>query len=62
LAWFFRCFRISEQGWYAYQTPDDSAIMNQDAYFWQALETIGRKLNEMIAHERSKIQAKARRR
>lgn len=28
--------------------------MMQDAYFWQALEAIARKLNEMIALERSK--------
>ncbi len=27
--------------------------MDQDAFFWNALETIARKLNEMIALERS---------
>lgn len=54
LTWFNRCFVAAEAGWHAYQTPDGQPIMYQDAYFWQALETIGRKLNEMIALERAK--------
>lgn len=28
--------------------------MEQDAYFWNAMEVIARKLNEMIALERAK--------
>lgn len=35
-------------------------MINQDAFFHQALEVIARKLNEMISHERSKMAAKAK--
>lgn len=54
LTWFNRCFVAGDAGWHGYQTPDGQPIMSQDAYFWQALETIARKLNEMIALERAK--------
>ena len=36
------------------RTPDDAPVSEQEAFFWFALEVIARKLNEMIALERSK--------
>jgi hypothetical protein len=54
VAWFFKCYQCGEQGWQVFQTPDGQAIIDQDAYFWQALETIARKLNEILAQERWK--------
>ena len=54
VSWFFRVYRTAETGWHAYQTPDGKSIMEQDAYFWQALEIICRTLNQMISEERNK--------
>jgi hypothetical protein len=54
VSWFTRCYRNSDAGWFAYRTPDDHAICDQDAFFWNALETIARKLNEMIALAQAK--------
>lgn len=54
--WFTRCYRNGDSGWFAYQTPDGDAIMNQDAFFWNALEVIARELNTQIALARAKAQ------
>jgi hypothetical protein len=43
-----------------FQTPDGRGIIEQDAYFWQALEVIARKLNELISQDRWKAGAKKR--
>jgi hypothetical protein len=51
LSWFFKLYRRSESGWEQVQTPDNGAIMCQDAFFQQCLDAIARKLNSMIAHE-----------
>jgi hypothetical protein len=34
------------------QTPDGRSIIEQDAFFWRALEIIAQSLNAMIANER----------
>lgn len=54
MSWYGRCFRSGENGWFPFQTPDGMSIIDQDAFFWNCLETIARKLNEQIALERSK--------
>lgn len=46
---------MGENGWYAFQTPNGRPLMNQDAFFWNALEVIARKMNEQIALERAKV-------
>jgi len=48
-------YRSGEQGWFLYQTPDGGAIIDQDAFFMQALEVIARELNAQIAVERAKV-------
>jgi hypothetical protein len=37
-----------------FQTPDGEAIIEQDAFFWQAMEAVSRTLNEMLSQERWK--------
>jgi len=54
MMWFNRCFVAGDGGWHAIRTPNDLPIMDQDAYFWFALEVIARKLNEMLALDRAK--------
>lgn len=54
LAWFFRLYRGSDSGWDLARTPDDRALMYQDAYFIRALEEIARTLTLMLAEERKK--------
>lgn len=54
MSWFGRCYRASDAGWFAFVTPDGLPIMDQDAFFWNALEIIARELNAEIALERAK--------
>lgn len=59
LTWFFKLYRCGDTGWHNVQTPDGRSIIEQDNFFWVALENIGRKLNEIRAHEIWKQQQKS---
>lgn len=54
LAWFFRCYRATEAGWVISHTPDGGAIMDQDAFFWRAMEIIAETKNLMMIEEMRK--------
>lgn len=55
VSWFARLYRNGECGWFLYQTVDGRAIIEQDAFFTQALEVIARELNAKIMLERAKV-------
>jgi hypothetical protein len=48
IAWFYRCYVPSEHGWYCLRTPDGKSIMDQDAYFWRAVEALCNVHNLML--------------
>lgn len=54
MSWFGRCYHCGEAGWFMYDTPDGQPIIEQDAFFWNAMELICRELNAHIALERAK--------
>jgi hypothetical protein len=60
ISWFFRIHYSTESGWVNNTTPDGRPIIEQDAYFWQSMEVIGRTLNRMATEEMQKISAKGR--
>lgn len=53
LAWFSRLYVPSEHGWYNTRTPDGGPIMDQDAYFWRALEIICATFNLILSEQTS---------
>jgi hypothetical protein len=55
LSWFNRLFQPTEAGWVMARTPDGLPLMDQDAFFWRALEIIARELNAMRAAELQKL-------
>jgi hypothetical protein len=55
LTWFFKLYRVTDTGWEQVKTPDDKSFLEQDAFFQQCLDCIGRKLNIMLSHERWKM-------
>jgi hypothetical protein len=54
IAWFNKLYVPSENGWYNNRTPDDAPLMDQDAYFWRALEIICATNNLMMIEARNK--------
>jgi hypothetical protein len=58
MSWFTRCYETGENGWIVRRTPDGLPVMDQDAFFWNALEWICRELNAQIALERAKLMQK----
>ncbi len=55
MSWFARLYQPSDAGWICVRTPDNKSIDKQDAFFWFALEVIGRELNAMRAEELAKM-------
>jgi hypothetical protein len=55
LKWFNRVYAPTDSGWVVQRTPDDQPITEQDAFFWFALECIGRELNAIRALEMAKM-------
>lgn len=54
IAWFYRLSRVEETGWYLSTTPDGRPIIEQDAFFWNCLESICVTHNVMMAADRAK--------
>jgi hypothetical protein len=54
LAWFTRIYTVGDSGWFVRDTPDGRPLFEQDAFFWQAIETVARTMNVMLAEERNR--------
>jgi hypothetical protein len=58
MSWFSRCYHVGEAGWFQFQTPDGKPVMDQDGFFWSAMEIICRQMNATLALERAKLTQK----
>ena len=57
IAWFTRCFYLSDSGWLIGHTPDGRGIMYQDAFFWRSLEIVSEVMNWKVIEARKRAEA-----